>query len=239
VSTPARAKCPRCGALVLADARWCGQCYLDFRRAAQTRREIPPPPPRPDVAARAEARESASAEARPAVASPQRRATGWPCPVCGFLNPLDRNACQVCTTPFAALFQEKRPAAASDPKRVARASLMFPGLGHIQAGSTGEGVARSLLFLWWFLGAISLFVFRSPTGAGPLVPLAGLFLVAAAVIYAFSVVDAKRLAHGEDQILPVRLLLYGSAVLVMLAVGWIIVSAMHVSHSVHGLTRSP
>ena len=74
---------------------------------------------------------------------------------------------------------------------------------------------------------------------GPRLGRRPIFLIAAATIYAFSAVDAKRLAHGEAQILPVRLLLYGSAVLVMLAVGWIIVSAMHVSHEVHSLTPSP
>jgi Double zinc ribbon len=234
---PKKAKCPRCGALLLSDAKFCGQCFLSFRPAGRSRREIPPPPPRPDLAAQPEVGATAPPEGRSAVVTPERRAPGWPCPVCGFLNPLDRNVCQVCTTPFAALFEEQRPEAKRDPQRIGRASLMLPGLGHIQAGRVGEGVARALLFLWWFVGAISLFVFRSPNG--PLVPLAGIFLIAAATVYAFSAVDAKRLAHGEAQILPARLLLYGSAVLVMLAVGWIIVSAMHVSHEVHSLTPSP
>ena len=235
-NVPKRAKCPRCGALLLADARFCGQCFLSFRPAGRSRRQIPPPPPRPDVAAQADV-VGTPPEGRAAVVSPERKPAGWPCPVCGFLNTLDRNACQVCTTPFAALFEEQGPEAKRDPQRIARAALMFPGLGHIQAGRVGEGVSRALLFLWWFVGAISLFVFRSPDG--PLVPLAGLFLIAAVAIYAFSVVDAKRLAHGEAQILPARMLLYGSAVLVMLAVGWIIVSAMHVSHEVHALTPGP
>src|SRR5436309_1136404 len=117
-----RAKCPRCGALLMADATWCGQCFLNFRRVFRAPREAPPLPPRP---------------------------------------------------------------------------------------------------------------------AGPLGPLAALFLTAAATVYAFSAIDAGRLANGDPQILSPRIVLYGSAALVILSVASLFVLVVHASHIAHSLKPNP
>src|SRR5438093_4819539 len=113
-----RAKCPRCGALLMADATWCGQCFLNFRRVFRAPREAPPPPPRPDVVRVADLVETARSDARAAVASRQNGhgPASWPCPVCGYQNPLERNVCEVCTTPFSRLFKEDRPVLITDPR---------------------------------------------------------------------------------------------------------------------------
>ena len=106
-----RRQCPRCGALLVADATWCPQCFLGFRRVFRPRADVPPPPPRPDVVRVADLVETARADGRAAVASePQDRSpAGWPCPVCRYLNPLERNVCEVCTTPQARELERAHP----------------------------------------------------------------------------------------------------------------------------------
>lgn len=240
MSTPARAKCPRCGALLMADATWCGQCFLNFRPVFRARRKIPPPPPRPDVVRVHDLVETARADGRAAVASaPASQApVGWTCPVCRFQNPLERNVCEVCTTPFSRLFEEKAPPPAVDANRVMVASLIFPGLGHAAAGRIGEGVSRAVLFLWSLATAVALVMFHAPKAAGPLGPMAWLFFTATAAVYASSVVDSVRLARGEDQILSSRILLYGSAALVILSMASLFVLVIHASSMAHQLRPS-
>lgn len=237
MTAPTRAKCPRCGALLMSDATWCPQCFLSFRKVFRAKREVPPPPPRPDVVRVADLVETARADGRAAVASrPNGHGpAGWPCPVCGYLNALQRNTCDVCTTPFSRLFEERKPAPVVDPNRVLGWSAAFPGLGHVALGRVGEGVSRAVLFVWSIATAIALAMFHPPKGAGPLGPLAGLFFTAAAAIYAFSVADASRLSRGEDQILTPRVLLYGSAALVILSVGSLFVLVVHASGVAHSL----
>ena len=231
-------QCPRCGALLVADATWCPQCFLNFRRVFRPRVAVPPPPPRPDVARVADLVETARADGRAAVAAePPRAPAGWPCPTCGFLNPLERNVCEVCTTPFSRLFEGARPVRRSDPKRAGIASLIFPGLGHADAGRIAEGLARAVLFLWSLATGIALAMFHAPTSAGPLGPLAGLFFAAAAAVYVLSAVDARRAASGEDQLLSPRVLLYGSAGLVLLTVASLFVLVLHTTSAAHAFTH--
>jgi len=148
---------------------------------------------------------------------------------------LERNVCEVCTTPFARLFQESRPVRTTDPRRAGIDSLVFPGLGHAALGRIGEGVARAMLFVWSLATAVALTMFHPPKGAGPLGPLAGLFFTAAAAVYALSAVDATRAASGDDEILTPRVLLYGSAGLVLLSVASLFVLVVHASGVAHSL----
>jgi hypothetical protein len=203
------------------EAMWCGQCHLDFRR--RRRVPTPPAPPRPDVvaAARAEGNEAFSVwVGQPAVKEADLPSAGaWPCPACGFQNAMSLDACGICATPFAKLFEEKKHHQAPViPSQAAVASLFFPGLGHIRCGRLGEGIARAVLFVWALGTAVLLTATHPPSGAGPLRAVAGLFFTAAAAVYVFSAVDSARVADGQPPVLSPKVLLYGSAGLVVMSV---------------------
>jgi hypothetical protein len=207
------------------DDTWCGQCYLDFRprrEAAQPKAPHFPLPPRPDLvdaAAREAAREASYDRvwAGPAPAkAPDDPDVGWPCPACGFSNPMSRDRCEVCATPFAMLFEEEealRPM--PEPQRAAAASLLFPGVGHVRCGRVAEGIARGVLFVWAFATGLVLTLVHLP--ASPLAAMGWLFFLAAAAIYGATALDAFRLASDDDQLLSPKLLMYGSAGLVGLS----------------------
>ena len=212
--------CPRCGALLAVDDTWCGQCYLDFRpRTPASNGPRLPLPPRPDLvdaAARQAGKEAsydrvwAGPTPAPAADDPS---VGWPCPECGFSNPMSTDRCEVCATPFASLFEEaseQRPM--PEPQKAALASLLVPGLGHARCGKIAEGIARGVLFAWAFATGLVLMLVHLP--AGPLAAMGWLFFLAAAAIYGSTAVDAFRLAADDDQLLSPKLLMYGSAGLV-------------------------
>lgn len=190
-------RCPTCGALVAADAEWCGQCYT--------------PLPRPG-ADRAPAGQVSGIEME------DGRLT-WTCPVCGERNPIESVACEVCGTPFARLFEEPEPGPTVEPQTAALWSLGFPGLGHWKAGRRFDAVARMVLFAWTFGTLAVLLVGRfGKGGLGATFPLVLLFLGAAAAVYATSAVDAYRVARGDEPFVSSRALLWGSAALVVLSV---------------------
>ena len=95
-----------------------------------------------------------------------------------------------------------------------------------------------MLFLWSLATAVALVMFHAPKAAGPLGPMAWLFFTATAAVYASSVVDSVRLARGEDQILSSRILLYGSAALVILSMASLFVLVIHASSMAHQLRPS-
>ncbi|HEX6230712.1 MAG TPA: zinc ribbon domain-containing protein [Actinomycetota bacterium] len=191
-------RCPTCGALVSADAAWCGQCYAPLE-------------PR-------EAERSAAGAVAGKLEMRDGRLT-WTCPVCGERNPIEGTACGVCDTPFTRLFAEPDAAPSLDPQTAAAWSLAFPGLGHWKAGRRSDAVARMVLFAWTFGALAVLLVARfGKGGLGSTFPLFLLFLLAAAAVYVVSAIDAYRVAAGDEPLVSSRTLLWSSAALVVLSV---------------------
>ena len=144
----------------------------------------------------------------------------WPCPSCGNDNAIELNVCATCGTPFAKLFQEAEAEAAPliEPKVALLWSLALPGLGHYLLGRRLDGVARMVLFAWTAGTTLVLVVSRSGKGGlGSLVTLVFLFLGSAAILYVVSALDAYRIASGETPLVSPRMLLWGSAALVLLS----------------------
>jgi len=201
-------RCPRCGALVGADARWCGQCYAALEPTPEAERPRREPAPTGEEVA-------IIGGTIPAI---RRGPDGlvWACPSCGLANPIDARACARCATPFADLFgpePARRPPPA--PGRAAGLSLAFPGLGHVACGRGAEGVARAVLFLW----ALAFGVLLVTGGSGAIAAVGWLFLAAAAALYGLTALDARRLASGETgQLLSSRVLLAMMAGLTLLSI---------------------
>lgn len=207
-------RCPTCGALVSADADWCGQCYEPLRREA-------------DEPATAVTSSSATRSRRAGpIETPGGGAldigedqASWTCPVCDEANPIEASICIVCGTPFARLFAEpEQPGPSIDPERAAVWSLVFPGLGHWKLGHRADAIARFVLFGWTFGTLCVLIASRiGKGGMGPTFALFLLFASSSALVYALSALDAYRLAKGEEPVVGTRMLLWGSAGLVILS----------------------
>jgi hypothetical protein len=153
----------------------------------------------------------------------------WTCPVCRTGNQIELDVCAACGTPFARLFEEQADRPQVDPRTAAKWSLAFPGLGHARIGRTAEGVARAVLFLW-AIGAALLMLLTPATGLGFVKGLAVVFLLAALAAYGLAAMDAFRQAAGEAPVLSPRLLLYGTAGLVIMSVGSLFVVVIRATH---------
>jgi hypothetical protein len=163
-----------------------------------------------------------------AVEGTGRRAV-WTCPVCGNGNGIELDICATCGTPFTRLFEERVDRPKVDPRTAAKWSLAFPGLGHAKIGRAAEGVARAVLFLW-SLGAALLMLLTPSQGLGFIKGLVVIFLLVALAAYALAAMDAFRQAAGDVPILSARLLLYGTAGLVIMSVGSLFVVVIRATH---------
>ncbi|HZD80694.1 MAG TPA: zinc finger Ran-binding domain-containing protein [Actinomycetota bacterium] len=237
-------RCPRCGALVAEDAEWCGQCYASLVEPSPARREAAPASREATDPRAATWGGRAAAEAPPSMAgtpppmpgqpqpphAPQDEAfpTGagasaadarWPCPVCQHQNPIHLDACEVCGTPFARLFQEQERPPEVEPGTAALWSALFPGLGHWRCGRTLDGVARAVIFAWTFGTLLILILSRiGKGGLGATLPLFALFLASSVAVWMSAVLDAYRIAAGADPVVSSRTLLWGSVVLIVVSV---------------------
>lgn len=197
-------RCPSCGALVTAEAEWCGQCFTVLTPDA------PDTPAAPTVAAVQVERRGLKI---------QDGHAAWTCPSCEARNPIEASACSTCGTPFARLFEEDDERPEVDPRSAAVSSMIFPGLGHWKLGRRADAVARFAMFGWSFGALMILVVSRFGKGGfGPTFPLFVLFAFASAAIYVLSAIDAYRIAAGEEPIVSSRTLLWASAGLVFLSV---------------------
>jgi hypothetical protein len=208
-------RCPSCGALVAADAEWCGQCYAPLH--AEQPEPVPAPPAREAPAGEPVA---VSTPGGGGVEVAGGRAT-WECPVCGERNPMEAGVCGMCQTPFARLFEEPTPDRAPriEPRTAALWSLALPGLGHWKAGLRADGFARMVLFAWT-LGTVVV-VLLSGSGRGSIgrgMALFSLYLAAAVAIYVVSAIDAYRVADGRPPLVTSRVLLWASAALVLASI---------------------
>lgn len=198
-------RCPNCGALVAPDAEWCGQCYATLAAEPE----------------KGEASDRTLAMATPAGGrlEVESGTPTWTCSVCGERNAIEATACATCGSPFSRLFEEPVSRPEIPPKTAATWSLLWPGLGHWMAGYRADGVARIVLFGWTFGALMVLLVSRFGTGGlGATFPLFLLFLVSASAVYVVSAIDAYRVAGDEEPIASSRVLLWASAVLVVVSV---------------------
>jgi hypothetical protein len=216
-------RCPSCGALVSADAEWCGQCYEPLPRV----REASPAPAvsTPDLAGRPTAPGSSVAE-RPAPAPVQvagiertDEGTVWTCPSCQQKNHIDVGMCPVCGTSFARLFEEPEIAPDVQPSAALALSLLLPGLGHWKLGRRGDALARIVLSVWSFGTVLLLSLARGGSGLGSLSSLFLLFVVATLALWLESAIDAYRIAAEERPFVSARMLMWASA-------GFVVVSAI-------------
>lgn len=240
-------RCPTCGALVSADAQWCGQCLERLEPPPGSVANEPMPgtgpsgnggPPdgeEPEPATASAVPRGSTAAAPPAGSEAAAMAGGvragergivWDCPTCGNENPLESSICSVCGTTFASMVEPKEePGPSIDAGRAATFSLVFPGLGHYLAGRTADGVARAVVFLFALATGVVILVGGLRNGFGPLTPLMVICLAFAMSLYVVSTVDAGRVAQGERQVLTPRMLLYGATGLILVTLAFFIVAA--------------
>ncbi len=164
-----------------------------------------------------------------AAVHPTGKRAVWTCPECGTGNQIELNNCAVCGTPFTRLFEERVDRPTVDPRTAAKWSLAFPGLGHARIGRSAEGVARAVLFLW-SLGAALLMLLTPAPGLGFIKGLVAVFLLAALAAYGLAAIDAFRQAIGDAPILSPRLLLYGTAGLVIMSIGSLFIVVIRATH---------
>lgn len=131
---------------------------------------------------------------------------------------MEAASCSACGTPFGSLFREPEAPPSTDPGRAGALSFLFPGLGHLAAGRTAEGLARAVAFLWMAGTAVAILVVRRGLGLGPFLPLVVLLGAAAVVIYAMSVPDARRAARGEAPVLTTRMMMYGVSGMMLITI---------------------
>ena len=222
-------RCPSCGALAATNAEWCGQCLHPFTTgprgspvAAEARGQSATAAPQfsmdePVPGGPGAVTSFGAPIPAPPVPLPKRQPT-WPCAVCDTENPLGRNDCAVCGAPFGKLFEQPTEQVHGDPKEAVIRSLLFPGLGHMHAGRTADGLARAVLFLW-AVGTAAVMLLGSAGKSSTLVPLGAVFAVVALFLYGSSALDANRIAGGRRPLLSTRYLLYGTVVLIMVSIG--------------------
>jgi hypothetical protein len=206
VSDPAERRCPNCRALVSEDAEWCGQCFVSLKEPAAEPASIPEGSPmRVAVAARTDDE-----------AGGERKVATWTCPACEHENALELDVCEVCFTPFAALFREPDAGPKVDPRTALTRSLIFPGLGHRAVGRGPDGLARGMLFAWTFGTTILILV--SGVSSGPMTGMFVLYGALAIAVYVFSALEAYRMAQGDGTLVSSRVLLWFAVGLVLVSV---------------------
>jgi RNA polymerase subunit RPABC4/transcription elongation factor Spt4 len=193
-------RCPDCGALVSADAEWCGQCFRSLAEPEPEPDPVPSNVPEP-VAVGLRPRGAASSSPASAGASPS-----WPCPACGNATPIELDACPVCGSTFADLMRQDRPRPTVEPATAFVRSLAFPGLGHRSVGLGLDGLARGVLFA--LLAVLTLVVFGSGVRSGGLLAVALLLLAMTLAVYLGSAYEAHRIAGGGAPFVRTRTLLW-------------------------------
>lgn len=206
-------RCPTCGALVIADAEWCGQCFTSLR---------PAPEPEPAVSSVLE-KPASDGEER----GGRTAAAAWPCPTCGSQNPIELDVCGVCGTSFAQLLRQDEPGPTVSPRDAFLWSLTFPGVGHAKAGRAADGVARGTLFVLSF--GLALVVMLSGVSSRPVFAVAVLLLVSGLTIYLGSAVEAYRIAEGGSPFVSARVLLWATVALIMVSVSLLAMSVIAVN----------
>jgi ribosomal protein L40E len=206
-------RCPSCGALVSADAEWCGQCFASLREPTHA-----PPAPTPSAPAVPEV-----PTPRPpgeAATSPVLDEAVWPCSVCGARNPIQLEVCTTCGTPFAAVM--RGAGRKVDPAAARARSMLLPGAGHTMLGYSLDGFARSALFVIALALAILLLV--ATPRSGPALLAIVLTMGLAIAVYALSLVEIPELAARGRLLVPSKILLWVGVGVMFVVVGMIALS---------------
>jgi hypothetical protein len=225
-------RCAACGARNAATAGWCTQCYAALGAAAAPPvEEVASPDVLPPADLRSPAVPAPSSPGElprdPASAASDRDVRDrdgtieWRCARCDTWSPLLAASCATCGGAREGFGEREatRGRPDVDPRLLTGASLVLPGAGHLLAGRAGTGSARLLLWLLWLVGGLA-----TARGAGSaLVATPGFVLLAgAAVLWAATLVDVRRLTVGDDrEVLAPRPLLWlvgGVLVALVLAV---------------------
>jgi hypothetical protein len=217
-------RCPDCGALVAADAEWCGQCFASLMEPGAQPQPTPEPEPTPEPGP--EPTPGPPSEAEPSMAVTQTtdastavgatEGPAWPCPVCGNRNAIELDVCAVCGTPFATLMRQDEERPQVDPKDALAWSLIFPGLGHRKVGRGLDGLARGVLFGMLF--SMAILTGLSGVRSGMLFGLFALFMGLALLVYAGSAWEAYHLAEGGEPVVSARALLWVTVGVILLSV---------------------
>ncbi|MFU8841314.1 MAG: hypothetical protein ACNA8R_11425 [Nitriliruptoraceae bacterium] len=222
--------CPACGARNGERATWCSQCFtvLDGpppgpagAAPSGPAGAVPPPPP-PAAAVDTPA---ATSGGKPGGGGPPERdvrvrddQVEWRCTVCGGWSSLLEEACLGCGARRLG-FTPAEVAAPSVPRVGVTVSLLasalLPGLGHLLRGVLGLGLAVLLLWLLWAGGALA--------SRGGAAPLTAVLVLAAALLWAVSLLDLQRRTTDAEPVLTGRLLAWGTVgvtgLLVLAAIG--------------------
>ncbi len=190
-------------------AVFCSLCLTSFTEKEE---EALPPPVAALPVNEAPTKEPAS------VSSPT--AAGWTCTICGAVNPVAEDVCRDCgTSLFDSLRRSegdaRQQALQDKSSNVAAALSLVPGAGHFYLGMVGQGVARFILFIWWFGSAAVL-----PDSRGPVAIVRVLLFLGAMALILVTAFDSYRAVEepGSGPILDRRLMLYSSLAVVGLLV---------------------
>ena len=208
-------RCPSCGALVTADAQWCGQCFASLAEAepesvvTETARVIAAP---------------TAAGGTPAASGRPAKIPTWRCPACEHDNAIELDVCAVCGTPFATLMRQDEQRPNVDPKDALAWSLIFPGLGHRKAGYGIDGLARGVLFAMLF--SMALLTGLSGVSSAAVFGLFALFMGLALTVYVGSAFEAYRLAEGGEPLVAARTLLWVTVGVILLSMLVLVLSVV-------------
>jgi hypothetical protein len=191
-------------------------------------RREPEPPAQPVSPAPARPDDAVGASPPAAVGSSPAREPFWPCSVCGAENPIALEICSVCGTPFAHVMRAAAEHPKVDPRDAVIRSLIFPGLGHRALGRNVDGLARGILFVVTF--GLGILLAIAAAGSGALVGAFVLFLVAGAVVYVMSAVEAHRLASGGQPLVPTQVLLWVLVGVVFVGITLLVVGVVSATH---------
>jgi hypothetical protein len=198
-------RCPACDARNAASAGWCTQCYAPLGQVAAPRAaaiadgdEAPAGDSTRDVPDRdVHDRGARDRDARDRDVRERAGVVEWRCPRCEAWSPLLAPTCVACSGPrqgfgeVVAPGRERLP----PPEYLVGASVVLPGAGHLVAGRVGTGAARLLLWLVWLLPGLA--IVRGAAGVAALPGIA--MLAGAGALWAATLVDAQRLASGDDR----------------------------------------
>jgi hypothetical protein len=134
----------------------------------------------------------------------------WSCPVCDQENPMEIITCPRCGASFGELFKgERSREPVSAPTAITR-SLLLPGLGHIAAGQTAEGIARGVMFLWVMGSLIGILLVKGDGSSSTVRSFLLIYGALAAGLYVATAMDAGRAARRQPPLIPLRWLFYGA-----------------------------
>lgn len=134
----------------------------------------------------------------------------WNCPVCDQQNSIETITCPRCGASFGDLFSGGPPRAPVSSSTAISRSLILPGLGHLVAGQTAEGIARGVLFLWAVGSLIGILLVKGDGSSSTVRGFLLIYGILAAGLYVATAMDAARAARRQPPLIPLRWLFYGA-----------------------------